>query len=325
MRPNKDTVLVTGGAGFIGSHMVRKLLQQGDRVVIVDNFNDYYNPRMKEQNLKDILLDGNCVLYRKDICDYQDMQEIFKSEKIDKICHLAARAGVRPSIKNPFMYEEVNIRGTLHLLKLACQYGVANFVYASSSSVYGNNTKIPFSEADNVDNPISPYAATKKATELLAHTYHSLYNLPCTGLRFFTVYGPAGRPDMAPFLFVDAVYKGKPIKRFGTGEAKRDFTYIDDIVDGARVALERCFPYEIINLGNNKPVSVNNFITLIEDIMGKKALIEQYPDQPGDVKITYADITKAQQLLGYSPHTSLEEGMNNFILWYRDVYVPSYS
>jgi len=314
----KIKILVTGAAGFIGSHTTKKLLELGYSVVGVDNFNDYYDPKAKERNIEKFLDNPGFKLYREDIGNFPKMAEIFKEEKFDKVCHLAARAGVRPSIIDPFLYEEVNVKGTLNMLELSRINEIKNFVFASSSSVYGNNEKIPFSETDNVDFPISPYAATKKACELLAYTYHHLYSLKCTGLRFFTVYGPCGRPDMAPFLFVDAIFQGREFKRFGDGTAKRDFTYIDDIVSGIVSALEKNLGYEIINLGNNKPVEINYFISLIEKLVDKKAAIKEYPKQPGDVDITYADIGKAQKLLDYSPKTSIEEGMRMFVEWYLE-------
>lgn len=314
-------ILVTGGAGFIGSHTVRKLLLDGHTVLCVDNFNDYYDPQIKESNLVDCIKNPRFILYRKDICKFNDLRKIFEKEKIDKICHLAARAGVRASIENPFLYEEVNIRGTLNLLELARLFKVKNFVMASSSSVYGNSTKVPFSERDNVDNPISPYAASKKAAELLAYTYHHLYKLRCICLRFFTVYGPSGRPDMAPFLFVDSIYKGKTIKKFGDGTSRRDYTYIGDIVDGVVSALQSDLEYEIINLGNNKPVELNYFIHLIERLLKKKAKVKSFPKQPGDVDITYSNIRKAKKLLGYRPQISIEEGMKEFISWYTNYHL----
>lgn len=311
-------IAITGGAGFVGSHTIAKCLKLGLKVICIDNFNDYYNVQSKESNIKAFLSHKNFKLYRTDIVNYNDLEMVFQIEKPNRICHLAARAGVRPSIYAPLLYEEVNIKGTLNLLNLARKYEIENFVFASSSSVYGNNQKIPFSETDNVDYPISPYAATKRACELLAYTYHHLYNLNCTGLRFFTVYGPSGRPDMAPYIFVDSIYNCKEIKRFGDGSSKRDYTYIDDIVEGIVSALEKKYPYEIINLGNNNPIELNYFISLIEKILSKKAIIKEYPKQPGDVDITFADISKAEKLLEYRPKTSIEDGMMKFINWYKD-------
>lgn len=311
-------ILVTGGAGFIGSHTISHLLSQSDHsVVCVDNFNDYYNPEFKERNIIPFLENKRFRLYRNDIADLDEMSELFEKEKIDKVCHLAARAGVRPSIADPFIYEETNVKGTLNLLDLSRKHNIKNFVFASSSSVYGNQKKVPFSESDQLDWPISPYAATKKASELLAHTYHHLHGLNCTGLRFFTVYGSAGRPDMAPCKFTKWINEGHPVTKFGDGTTKRDYTFIDDIVQGVIAALEKDLPYEIVNLGNNKPVELNYFINLIERLLGKKAVIENLPMQPGDVDITYADISKAQKLFNYNPKTTIEEGMERFIHWYK--------
>lgn len=313
-------ILVTGGAGFIGSNLIKKLLEVGYRVICLDDLNNYYSPKIKQRNIAPFLKHKNFKFHKADICDYKKLAKIFAKEKVDKICHLAARVGVRASIQNPHLYERVNIGGTLNLLDLAVKYKIKNFVFASSSSVYGNSQKIPFSENDNVTNPISPYAATKKACELFAATYHNLYGLNCTGLRFFTVYGPGGRPDMAPFLFLDAIFRGKQIKKFGDGTSARDYTYIDDIVEGIVMALEKNFPFEIINLGNNKPIELNYFIKLVERLVGKSAKIKQMPEQPGDVKITYADITKAKKLLGWEPKTKIEEGMEKFTKWYLKNY-----
>ncbi|HII71278.1 TPA: NAD-dependent epimerase/dehydratase family protein [Candidatus Woesearchaeota archaeon] len=309
-------VLVTGGAGFIGSHVCDALLDRGDTVICVDNFNDYYDVSFKESNISHHKDDKDFILYREDITDLASMHAIFEKELPDKIIHLAARAGVRPSISQPFLYEKVNITGTLNLLELSKEFSVKNFVYASSSSVYGGNKKVPFSESDPVDNPVSPYAATKKSCELLCHAYHHLHNLNITCLRFFTVYGPRGRPDMAPYLFTEWVHEGKPIKRFGPGTSKRDYTFVSDIVSGMIGVLDKDFSFEILNLGNSQTVELNYFISVIEGLLGKKAVIEQHPEQPGDVPITYADISKAKKLISFSPSTTIEEGMKMFIDWY---------
>ncbi len=320
-------ILVTGGAGFIGSHLIKRLLKLGYEVVGVDNFDPYYNPKLKEKNITEIEKrdekkkgkeEKKFCLYREDILNLAETEQIFKKEKPDKICHLAAKVGVRPSIANPLIYEQVNIRGTINLLELAKKFAVMNFVFASSSSVYGNNQKIPFSEDDKVDFPISPYAATKRAGELIAYTYHHLYGLNCTGLRFFTVYGPSGRPDMAPFLFTDRIWKGKEIEKFGDGISKRDYTFIDDIICGIVAAIEKGLPFEIINLGNNHPVELNYFSSLIQNLLGKKARIKEFPEQPGDVEITCADISKAGKLLNFQPKIPFEEGMKKFINWYLE-------
>jgi len=311
------TILVTGGAGFIGSHCVDALLEKGNRVICVDDFNDYYSPAMKKKNIAGHCTNPNFTLYRVNISDIRKLRPIFKKHKIHKILHLAARAGVRPSIANPEIYYQVNIVGSNNIFQLAHEYKINHIVYASSSSVYGNQSKIPFAETDEVNEPISPYAFTKKAVELLAYTYHHLYGLNMTGLRFFTVYGERGRPDMAPYIFAKNILSGKPIKKFGSGKTKRDYTYIKDIVNGVLAALDKPFPYEIINLGNNQPVALNDFIAAFEKIVGKKAVIEPYPAQPGDVDITYASISKAKRLLGYAPHTSIEEGLVNLVTWLK--------
>lgn len=311
-------ILVTGGSGFIGSHTCRRLLELGHQVICVDNFNNYYSPKVKRANIKDLLGNKNFKCYKADILNFKKMEEIFAKEKPDKIIHLAARAGVRASIEDPDIYIKTNIEGTLSLLRLAVQYNIHNFIFASSSSVYGNDAKIPFSEDDPCDKPISPYGISKRAAELLVYAYHHLYKLHCTVLRFFTVYGPSGRPDMAPYLFVEAIYKGREIKRFGRGDTKRDYTYIDDIVNGVVAALKKDFTYEIINLGNSKPISLNKFIGVIEKLLGKKAKIRDLPLQMGDVVFTFADISKAKKLLGFKPKTSIEEGMRRFIDWYKN-------
>jgi len=311
-------ILVTGCAGFIGSHVSEALLKRGDSIIGVDNLNDYYDVKFKKGNLEILRKYPGFSFHKQDICDYKGLKKIFDKQMPDKVVHLAARAGVRPSIDNPFVYEETNIKGTLNLLDLAKDCNVKSFVSASSSSVYGNQKKIPFSETDNVDNPISPYAASKKAGELFCHTYHHLHNMKITCLRFFTVYGPRGRPDMAPYMFVQNVMKGVPIKKFGDGRSRRDYTFIVDIVKGVVAAVDKELDFEIINLGNNKPVELNKFISIVESLTGKKAIINNLPMQPGDVDITYADIKKAKKLLGYDPRVSFEEGMKQFVQWYKE-------
>ena len=311
-------VLVTGGAGFIGSNLTQKLLDLKNEVICVDNLDPYYDLRIKKENIKPFLMLRNYHFYHEDILNFAELKKIFEKEKPDKICHLAARAGVRPSIEIPQIYQKVNIEGTLNLLELAKEFKIKNFVFASSSSVYGERNKVPFREDDNTDFPLSPYAATKKAGEVLLWTYHHLYRLNCTALRFFTVYGPSGRPDMAPYLFTDAIFKGRPIKKFGDGESKRDYTFIDDITAGIISALDQNLLYEIINLGNNCPITLNKFIQLIEEVLGKKAVIEKLPPQPGDMRVTCADITKAKKILKYSPKTSITEGIKKFVSWYLE-------
>jgi len=324
-------ILVTGGAGFIGFHVARALAMRGDEVVAIDNFNDYYDMGLKKARAAELEKIGKgekhdgknineILMVKVDISDYAAMEKLFKKHKFDKICHLAAQAGVRYSLEKPFVYEKSNILGTLVLLELARHNRIKDFVFASSSSVYGNNKKTPFSEKDNVDEPISLYAATKKSCELMAYTYHALYGINCTGLRFFTVYGPWGRPDMAIYKFTKSIIEKKPVEVFVDGELKRDFTFIDDIVLGVLAAIDKPLPYEIINLGNNKPITVNKMIEVLEKSLSMKAEKKNLPQQPGDVKITYADISKAKKLLGWNPTISIEEGIKGFVSWYEDYY-----
>jgi UDP-glucuronate 4-epimerase len=309
-------VLVTGGAGFIGSHTIKKLLDLKYEVVCVDNFNDYYDPLVKLKNVAPFKKNRRFSLYKADINDLKDLSQIFEKEKPQKICHLAAYAGIRASIRNPRLFIKTNIEGTLNLLELSVKYNIKNFILASSSSVYGNNRNFPFSEEDRIDRPISQYAMTKSAGEMLGYTYHHLYNLNLTILRLFSVYGPSGRPDMAPFLFTNAIYKRTPIVKYGNGKSMRDYTYIEDIVYGIVSALRKDLPFEIINLGNNRPVEINYLIALIEKILGRKAIITKHKKTPGEVNITCADISKAKKILGYSPKTTIEEGMKKFIKWF---------
>lgn len=317
-------VLVTGGAGFIGSSTAAYLLERGDSVVVVDEMNDYYDVRIKEQNLRklrEICPDKKRLsIYKGDICDEQFMIDLFEQERPQWVCHMAARAGVRPSIQDPFVYIHSNIRGTTHLMELSHKYGVKNFVFASSSSVYGGSKNTFFSEDENVDNPVSPYAASKKACELLAYTYHHLYKLNTTGLRFFTVYGPNGRPDMAPFKFIDKISRGEEMLQFGDGSSSRDYTYIGDIVDGIVRAIDRPYPYQVFNLGKGSGTSLKEFISIVEKHVGKKAIKKLLPDQPGDVPYTCADVGKARDLLGYTATVPFEEGIRRTVEWYRNVY-----
>jgi UDP-glucuronate 4-epimerase len=317
-------VLVTGGAGFIGSHVAEFLLARGDDVVIVDEMNDYYDIRIKESNLKLLQASypekGRVSIYRGDICDEEFMLNLFEMERPQWVCHMAARAGVRPSIQDPFIYIHSNIKGTTHLMELSHKFGIQNFVFASSSSVYGGSRSCFFSEEENVDNPVSPYAASKKACELLAYTYHHLYDLNTTGLRFFTVYGPRGRPDMAPFKFIDRVSRGVEIQQFGDGSSSRDYTYISDIVDGVVRAIDRQHKYEVFNLGKGSGTSLKDFIDLVQKHTGKKATIKILPDQPGDVPYTCADVSKAYQLLGYKSTINFDEGIRRTTEWYNEAY-----
>lgn len=312
-------IVVTGGAGFIGNHLALELIRCGDWPIIIDNFNDYYDPALKEARIKRLPND-KYSLFRCDICDYKVMEGIFDHLKPDIVCHLAAQAGVRYSITNPMVYEHSNMLGTLNILELCRHKKIKRLVFASSSSVYGKNRELPFSENQSVDNPISLYAATKKANELYAHTYHHLYNIEMAGLRFFTVYGPWGRPDMAAYLFADAIKKGRPIDVYNYGKMRRDFTYIDDIVSGIMAAFTKEIPqgYQIFNLGNNKSVELLYFIELIESFMNKKSEKNLMPIQPGDVPETYADIEKARSILGFSPVTSIEKGLESFIKWFKE-------
>ena len=309
-------ILVTGGAGFIGSHLTEFLLEKGDTIVCLDNFNDYYDPEIKRRNIENSLKNKNYTLIEGDICDEKVVEELFSTNKFDVVVHLAARAGVRPSIENPKLYQKVNIEGTMVLLDVSVRYNVRKFILASSSSVYGNNKKYPFSESDNVDFPISPYAATKKACELLAYTYHDLYSISVSCLRFFTVYGPRQRPDMAIHKFANLISRGKKIPLFGDGSTKRDYTYITDIIDGIFRSIEMCSGYHIYNLGESKTVELKYLISLIEKSLGKKADIEYLPMQPGDVNLTYADVSKAKKELGYNPSVSIEKGIKLFVDWY---------
>jgi UDP-glucuronate 4-epimerase len=314
------TILVTGIAGFIGSHVSKTLLKRGDQVIGIDNFNSYYDPKLKEDRIKKFLKGLSPKIYRVSINNQTELKKVFAENKIDKICHLAAQAGVRYSLENPNVYIESNILGTHYLLELAREYNIKDFVFASSSSVYGGNKKIPFSEADPVDQPISLYAATKKANELEAYVYHHLFNLSIIGLRFFNVYGPWGRPDMALFKFVKAILADQPIDVYNYGKMKRDFTYIDDIVSGAVAAIDHCQNYQIINLGNNEPIDLEDFIKTIEENLGKEAQKNYLPLQIGDVVETYADIRKAKKILSWKPKTDINEGIKNFISWYKDYY-----
>jgi UDP-glucuronate 4-epimerase len=312
--------LVTGSAGFIGFHTAKYLLEQKIDVVGVDNFNSYYDVSLKEDRNTILEKHNNFKLYRGNFEDIDFVRRIFKENKIDKVCHLGAQAGVRYSLTNPHVYIQSNLVGFANLIDEAKNNNVKTFVYASSSSVYGSNKKIPFSVEDRVDSPMSLYAATKKANEAIAYSYHHLFGLNCTGLRFFTVYGPYGRPDLSLFKFVKAILEDKAIDVYNYGKMKRDFTYIDDIVFGIASSLEKSYPYEIFNLGNNKSVELEYFIELVEKELGKKAEKNMLPMQPGDVLETWADIKHSVEMLGYNPKISVEEGVKNFIKWYRDYY-----
>ncbi len=314
------SILVTGSAGFIGFHLSKKLLEDGVEVIGYDSVNNYYDPTLKEARLKILQKFNNFTFYRKNLCDFDALELVFKNHSIKKVCNLAAQAGVRYSIINPFAYQKSNMEGFLNIIELSKRAKIENFVYASSSSVYGKNKKLPFSISDNVDHPISLYAASKKANELIAHTYSHLYELPTTGLRFFTVYGPYGRPDMALFIFTKKILAGNPIEVYNHGNMKRDFTYIDDIVNGVISALNHPFDYEVFNLGNHRSENLMDFIGLIEKNLHKKAEINFQPIQPGDVPETFADIDHAREKLGFEPTTTIEAGIKRFVDWYKNYY-----
>jgi UDP-glucuronate 4-epimerase len=309
-------VLVTGGAGFIGSHACQHLLDRGDEIVVVDNCNDFYDPRIKARNLDRVREGGAFPFYCQDLVDIRALSEIFRAHRPSAVLHLAAYAGVRPSLENPVLYTQVNVTGTAGLLTLARQFEVENFVFASSSSVYGVNSKVPFEEADPISQPVSPYAATKRAGELLCFAHHHNYGLPVSCLRFFTVYGPRQRPEMAIHKFVRMIVNDGEIPVYHEGKSERDYTYVDDVVQGTLSALDQPKGFRIYNLGNSRTVPLMRLIELIEGALGKKARINLLPAQPGDVPITYADISRAQRELGYSPETPIEEGIPKFVEWY---------
>ncbi len=310
--------IVTGGAGFIGSHLVDRLLSDGAEVVVVDNFDSFYARNLKEANLAGALGNPRCRLVELDIRDAATVKALVSQTRPDAIVHLAARAGVRPSIEDPALYADVNVRGTVVWLEAACQIEPRpRFVYASSSSVYGDRSEAPFRETDSVDLPISPYAATKKACELLAHTFHHLHGLPVAGLRFFTAYGPRNRPDLAIAKFTRLIDRGEPLPMFGDGSTRRDYTFVADIVEGIVRAVDRCHGHHLYNLGNSDPVELRRLIAAIGAALGKEPIIERMPEQPGDVHLTYADIGRAAAELGYAPRTPLVEGLARYVAWYR--------
>ena len=316
------TYFITGGAGFIGSTLSQKLIEQGNKVVAIDNFCEFYNPNIKENNVKQLLKNENFKLYRADIRDRQAIKKIFDENKINIVMHLAAMAGVRPSIENPILYQEVNCMGTQNILEEMKEHHVKNGVFASSSSVYGNCKEVPFREDMVVDFAISPYAATKKANEVMAHVYHKLFNMNIIMLRFFTVYGPKQRPDLAINKFTRLMLEGKEIPMFGDGTTSRDYTYIDDIVDGIIKSCQYCMDnkevYEILNIGNSSPTTLKEMINTIGQALGIEPKIKQLPMQPGDVDRTYADVSKAKKLIGYEPKTTFKQGIENFVKWYKE-------
>jgi UDP-glucuronate 4-epimerase len=296
---------------------VDALLARQDRVIAVDSFNDYYSPALKRRNLCDAMANSNFELHEVDICDGPEVFRIFQAACPDVVVHLAARAGVRPSLLDPNLYHRVNVIGTQNILDACRSVGCTHIVFASSSSVYGGITEVPFRETMDISRPISPYAATKRMNELMGHVYSHVYGMSISMLRFFTVYGPRQRPDMAISMFVDCIEKGKPIQMFGDGSTRRDYTYIEDIIDGVVKAIDKPFQFEIFNLGESQTISLRELISIIEEKVGKKANIERNPMQPGDVEVTYAHIEKAKQLLGYAPRFGLEEGISRYIHWYR--------
>ncbi len=331
-------ILVTGAAGFIGMHTAQRLLARGDEVVGLDNLNDYYDPSLKQARLARLVPHAGFRFVKLDVADRASMEALFAAEKFDRVIHLAAQAGVRYSLQNPHAYVDSNLVGFMNVLEGCRHAKVQHLVYASSSSVYGGNTKMPFSERDSVDHPVSIYAATKKANELMAHTYSHLYGLPTTGLRFFTVYGPWGRPDMALFLFTKAILEGRPIDVFNHGRMRRDFTYVDDIVEGVIRTLDRVAepdpafdpmqpnpgtgsaPYRVFNIGNHDPVELMEFVAAIEEALGTTAQKNFLPLQDGDVPATYADTAALNGWTGFAPATSVREGVGRFIAWYREYY-----
>lgn len=314
--------LVTGAAGFIGMYVAERLLEQGHEVVGLDNLNDYYLPALKSYRLSRLTPHRNFRFAQLDLADRDGMAALFATESFQRVIHLGAQAGVRYSLENPFAYVDSNLIGTMTVLEGCRHNGVEHLVYASSSSVYGMNEKVPFSESDMVDNPVSLYAATKKSNELMAHSYAKLYGIPVTGLRFFTVYGPAGRPDMAPWLFTEAILKGESIKVFNHGRMQRDFTYIDDIVEGVLriqdVIPTGEVPYSLFNIGNNQPIELSRFIRAIEAACGREAEKVYLEMQPGDVVRTYADTDRLESVVGYKPKMEIEEGIARFVSWYKD-------
>jgi len=318
MTSNRQVILITGGAGFIGSHLVERLLSEGHEVICLDNFDSFYASEIKRANLRLAENNPRFTLIEGDIRNPESLKKLFEQHQIEKVVHLAARAGVRPSIAQPQLYEDVNIKGTINLLEVCKEFSIGQFIFGSSSSVYGTNSKVPFSEDDKIEMPISPYAASKRAGELFCYTYHHLYNIPMTCLRFFTVYGPRQRPEMAIHKFTRLIDEGKEIPMFGDGTSQRDYTYVSDIIDGITNALGKPFEFEIFNLGESCTVELKYLISFIEDSLGKAAKIKKLPPQPGDVPITFADINKARALLGYNPKVSIEAGIQQFIAWYKD-------
>lgn len=309
--------LVTGGAGFIGSHLCEALIAGGEEVVCLDNFDPFYDPAIKRRHLRSLLAHPRFQLVEGDIRDLPLLERLFAEQRFDRVYHLAAKAGVRPSLLEPLLYEEVNVRGTLHLLEVCRRHRVEQFLFASSSSVYGEQQEHPFREDLDADHPVSPYGATKRSAEILGYTYHRLYGLPFTSLRFFTVYGPRQRPEMAIHKFTRLIDRGEPVPLYGDGSSKRDYTYIDDLLDGILKASGRPDGYRIYNLGESRMIGLLDLVRLLEAALGKRAEIRYLPAQPGDVPVTYADLSRAKAEIGYDPKISIEEGIARFVAWYR--------
>ncbi len=309
-------IFVTGAAGFIGSHLVENLIARGDNIIALDNMNNYYDPAIKRKNIASARRSSRLSFIEGDILDVNLLEKIFSSTPIYVIVHLAARAGVRPSIKEPLLYQKVNCIGTLNLLELARKHHIKRFVLASSSSVYGNVKEVPFKETANIDRPVSPYASTKRTCELYCNIYHKLYGISTTALRFFTVYGPRQRPDMAIHKFTSLIDQGIPIPFYGDGSSRRDYTYYTDIIKGLTAAIDRDLGFEIINLGESQTTSLKQLVGIIEENLNKKAILQKLPFQPGDVEITYADVSKAQRLLDYNPSTDIKWGIKKFVEWH---------
>ena len=316
------TILVTGAAGFIGSHVSEALVGRGDSVVAIDEFNDYYDPAIKRSNVFDLVQNDRFTMHEGDICDEDFVRSIFDAARPDVVVHLAARAGVRPSLEDPDLYNRVNVTGSQHVLDACRDSNMSHLVFASSSSVYGGITEVPFVETMKIDKPISPYATTKRMNELMGHVYHHIYGMKITFLRFFTVYGPRQRPDMAIHKFTKLMHNGQPIPMFGEGNSRRDYTFIDDIVSGVLCAIDKPFGYEIFNLGEQSTIELRELIDRLAKAMDVEVQIEKLPLQAGDVSITYADISKAREMLGYNPQYPLERGLNSFVRWYQTTISP---
>jgi UDP-glucuronate 4-epimerase len=318
MEVEKSKILVTGGAGFIGSHLCERLLEEGYGVVCLDNFNDFYNPRIKEDNIKEIAQNPDFLLIRGDILDKDLLERVFAENHISKIVHLAAIPGVRQSLSAPDRYVDVDIKGTVNLLEMARKYRAFHFVFGSSSTVYGRNSRVPFSEEEKNLAPISPYGCSKLAAEKFCEAYHKLYGIPVIILRYFCAFGPRQRPELVLPKFVRLAKQGRPIPKYGSGESARDYTYIDDIIEGTARAIDKKFKFEIFNLGNSKPIKLNDLIDVLEKKLGMSIQIKELSDQLGDVPVTYADISKGKNLLGWEPRVSLEEGIEKFLIWYKE-------